>query len=135
MASDNHSFLSNGTKQMLYPGIAGSMAVLFSHPIDLTKTRLQLDNEMAKRGAPRHYSGIVNCISHNWKKDGIRGLQRGLSFGIAREFAYSSARIGSFDPALKIMKNINGTSNSPPTYFERYVVGQTMGNYFKFQYV
>ena len=72
---------------------AGSCAVFFSHPIDLTKTRLQLDNELAKRGSPRAYKGIFDCLYHNWSNFGIRGLQRGLQFGTAAVPAVGSAVI------------------------------------------
>lgn len=43
------------------PAIAGGLAVLFSHPLELTKTRIQLDNERAQsRNIPRQYSGVFN---------------------------------------------------------------------------
>ena len=32
------------------PALAGGMAVCFSHPLELTKVRLQLDNERAAHG-------------------------------------------------------------------------------------
>lgn len=66
---------------MLCHLLTGSCAVVFSHPMDLTKTRLQLDNELAKRGSPRSYKGILDCLQHNFNNYGIRGLQRGLQFG------------------------------------------------------
>jgi len=43
--------------QMAPPAVAGGVAVLFSYPLDLTKVRLQLDNERAARGVKRVYSG------------------------------------------------------------------------------
>jgi hypothetical protein len=48
-------FLPPFAKQILLPSVAGSTAVCFTHPMDLTKVRLQLDNEMAKKGSPRAY--------------------------------------------------------------------------------
>ena len=35
------------------PAAAGGIAVCFSHPLELTKVRLQLDNERAALGTPR----------------------------------------------------------------------------------
>jgi hypothetical protein len=128
LSKENQSeYISPAIKQLFLPGVAGSLAVLFSHPMDLVKTRLQLDNEMAKRGASRHYTGIFNCLSHNWNNHGIRGIQRGVSYGILREFFFSSARIGSFEPTLVIFKKLIGTDDSAISSFERYVVGQTVG--------
>ena len=34
------------------------------------------------RGTPRQYRGWVDCVAQNWQKDGLRGLQRGLSLGM-----------------------------------------------------
>ena len=37
-------------QQMGMPALAGGIAVCFSHPLELTKVRLQLDNERGLRG-------------------------------------------------------------------------------------
>ena len=44
-------------QQMGLPALAGGIAVCFSHPLELTKVRLQLDNERGLRGEPRMYRG------------------------------------------------------------------------------
>ena len=66
-------------ESMGLPAIAGGIAVCFSHPLELTKTRLQLDNEMAMRGTPRKYTGWTDCVAKSWRADGVRGLQRALA--------------------------------------------------------
>lgn len=120
-------FLPPLVKQILLPSLAGSTAVCFTHPMDLTKIRLQLDNEMAKKGSPRAYKGIFHCLQHNWTNDGIRGLQRGLSFGIVREFLFTGCRIGLYDVALKRFKVFRGTGEVAPTASEQMIVGQSVG--------
>ena len=85
-------------EQMGAPALAGGIAVCFSHPLELTKVRLQLDNERAARGTPRMYQGWVHCVVQSWKSDGIRGLQRGLSLGITREVCFNAVRIGLLEP-------------------------------------
>ena len=35
-------------KQLGMPAVAGSLAACFTHPLELTKIRLQLDNELAQ---------------------------------------------------------------------------------------
>eukprot|EP00756_Hemistasia_phaeocysticola_P024367 Hpha_TRINITY_DN15946_c3_g7::TRINITY_DN15946_c3_g7_i1::g.73170::m.73170 len=81
-------------------GTSGALAVLFSHPLELTKTRLQLDQERAMRGTPRMYSSFADCLAQNYRSDGVRGLQRGLSLGVFREFCFNSVRIGLLAPVL-----------------------------------
>lgn len=84
-------------KQFGLPAVAGSTAVLFSHPLELVKSRLQLDNELRARGAPSRYAGWYDCVRTSWARGGARDLWRGVQFGVAREFVFNSARIGSFD--------------------------------------
>ena len=83
------------------PAAAGGIAVCFSHPLELTKVRLQLDNERAAAGTPRVYKGWLDCVGQNFKKDGVRGLQRGLSLGITREVCFNAVRIGLLEPVLE----------------------------------
>ncbi|KAK7254796.1 mitochondrial oxoglutarate transporter [Aureococcus anophagefferens] len=63
-------------KQFGLPAVAGSLAVCVSHPLELTKS---------------------------WRAGGVGNLWSGLRFGVAREFAFNCARIGSFEPALAVV--------------------------------
>ena len=90
-------------ESMALPAAAGGLAVLFSHPLELTKVRLQLDNELASRGTPRQYAGWIDCVAQNWRSAGVRGLQRGLSLGITREVCFNAVRIGLYEPVLGAM--------------------------------
>eukprot|EP00965_Chrysotila_dentata_P238314 6202419-Pleurochrysis_carterae.AAC.6 len=101
---------------MLLPAIAGGVAVCFSHPLELIKTRLQLDNERVARGTARQYAGPIDCLIQTWRSAGIAGLQRGLGLGVVREVRdqlailpyawqsplvfFNAVRIGLFDPIL-----------------------------------
>ena len=117
-------------EQIALPGIAGGMAVCFTHPLELTKTRLQLDNERAARGTPRQYTGWLNCVKQNYTADGIRGLQRGLGLGIVREICFNSVRIGLFEPVLggihSSLLHFKG-GDEPPTGVERMAAGMACG--------
>ena len=88
-------------EQLGAPATAGGISVIFSHPLELVKVRLQLDNERASRGTPRLYRGWIDCLRQNWGTCGIRGLQQGLSVGIAREMCFNAIRIGLFEPVLE----------------------------------
>ena len=111
--------------EMLPPAIAGGMAVCFSHPLELTKTRLQLDQERAMRGSPRMYSGFIDCVIKNWHADGVRGLQRGLGLGITREFCFNAVRIGLYTPILGLVHG--AASSGAPTARERMGTGFLCG--------
>ena len=112
------------TKDLLLPATAGSIAVCFTHPLELTKSRLQLDNERAAAGTPRKFSGWIDCFLKNYRQDGVRGLQRGLSLGMTREFFFNGIRIGLYDQTLEVVHNAVGRKGEAPTAAER--VGTSM---------
>jgi solute carrier family 25 protein 34/35 len=117
---------------MALAGASGGMAVCFSHPLELTKVRLQLDNERAARGTPRMYAGWIDCVGKNWASDGVRGLQRGLSLGIAREVCFNAVRIGLLGTVTDTV-HASGSAlglvdaSAPPSGPERMVAGLTCG--------
>ena len=118
--------------QLGLPAAAGGIAVCCSHPLELTKVRLQLDNERAARGTPRMYRGFVDCLVQNFKTDGVRGLQRGLSLGITREVCFNAVRIGLLEP---VTEGVHASAarlgwaqeEAPPGPAERLAAGLTCG--------
>ncbi|KAL4253080.1 mitochondrial carrier family protein [Abortiporus biennis] len=61
-------------KDITFGSIAGMVSKVFEHPFDLTKVRLQsqvLDDTA-------RFSGPLDCLTQTFKKEGIRGLYRGL---------------------------------------------------------
>ena len=71
-------------ESMALPAAAGGLAVLFSHPLELTKVRLQLDNELAAKGTPRQYTGFVDCVLQNFRGWRARAAARPLAGRDAR---------------------------------------------------
>ena len=65
--------------------LAGSMAGLaqsvICSPMELIKTRLQVQQNMAIQ----KYRTPTECLSHIWKNDGFKGIFRGLGITIARD--------------------------------------------------
>ena len=118
--------------QLGLPALAGGLAVCFTHPLELTKVRLQLDNERASAGTPRVYKGWVDCFAKNYHSDGIGGLQRGLSVGIMREVCFNAVRIGLVEPVLDAVHagavaTGMAKADAGPTGAERLVAGLTCG--------
>lgn len=82
-------------------GFGGFSGWLFVHPFDVLKVRMQI-NEGKSVNAFRMFSGI-------FKSEGIAGLYSGLSAAAARQFSYTTSRIGLYDVfTTKLISQKNG---------------------------
>nr|XP_008521467.1 PREDICTED: solute carrier family 25 member 34 isoform X1 [Equus przewalskii] len=59
------------------------LACVFTNPLEVVKTRLQLQGELQARGTyPRPYRGFVASVVAVARADGLCGLQKGLAAGL-----------------------------------------------------
>lgn len=77
-------------------GAAGATSLLFVYPLDFARTRLAAD---VGKGASRQFTGLGNCISTIYKKDGARGLYQGFGVSVGGIIVYRAAFFGGFDTA------------------------------------
>lgn len=63
-------------KNLVMGGTAGIIGACCTYPLDMVKTLLQ--NQKTLPGGQRQYNGVVDCFLKIFRKDGIRGLYRGL---------------------------------------------------------
>uniref|UniRef100_A0A182P228 Uncharacterized protein n=1 Tax=Anopheles epiroticus TaxID=199890 RepID=A0A182P228_9DIPT len=84
--------------EFLLGGASSMCAVLFTNPLDVLKTRQQLEGELiAKQNLKtRSYKGIRQSIVTVVRTDGLRGLQKGLPAAILFQFSMNSVRLGTF---------------------------------------
>jgi solute carrier family 25, member 34/35 len=69
---------------ILLGSVASSSAVCFSNPLELIKSRLQLQGELGKRPSGSVvYRGWIHAFTHIIKHEGIRGIQQGIRTAIA----------------------------------------------------
>ncbi|TFY68866.1 hypothetical protein EVJ58_g760 [Rhodofomes roseus] len=74
-------------KDISFGSIAGMTSKVFEHPFDLTKVRLQsqvLD-------ATARFNGPIDCLAQTWKREGLRGLYRGLPAPIVGAMAENAS--------------------------------------------
>jgi len=81
-------------------GAAGATSLLFVYPLDFARTRMAVD---VGTGAGRQFTGLGNCISTIFKKDGARGLYQGFNISVAGIIVYRAAYFGGFDTAKSIL--------------------------------
>ena len=88
-------------------GLAACGACLLTNPLDVVKTRLQLQGELKHRGAhPVHYRDPLRAFFVVARNDGLRGLQKGLvpALWCALESLPGQAFLHTFRPILMASK-------------------------------
>ena len=77
----------------LLAGIGSIGATVFTNPLEVIKTRLQLQGELSKQGTyAKDYRGFLHAFYQVAKHDGLRGLQKGLSAAIGFQFLINGFR-------------------------------------------
>ncbi|XP_013180687.1 PREDICTED: solute carrier family 25 member 35-like isoform X2 [Papilio xuthus] len=78
-------------------GLAGAGATIFTNPMDVVKTRFQLQGELrARHEHTARYRGILHALYVIGKNDGILALQKGLAPAMLLGFTMNSVRLGMY---------------------------------------
>ena len=85
-------------------GLAACFAVTVTNPLEVVKTRLQLQGELAsKTQVKRVYTGVFQALGVIAKNEGIRGLQRGLLTAYSYQIALNGCRLGFYEPLRQFL--------------------------------
>lgn len=89
-------------------GAAGATSLCVVYPLDFARTRLAAD---VGQGADREFTGLVNCLTKIFNKEGPAGLYRGFGISVVGIVAYRASYFGMFDTGKVMlfpdMKNAN----------------------------
>lgn len=78
-------------------GLAACGASFFSNPLDVVKTRMQLQGELQARGKHQiFYKNVFHACYAIAKNEGLRGLQKGLSTALLMHSIRNSTRLGIY---------------------------------------
>ncbi|KAM3919376.1 solute carrier family 25 member 45 [Leptodactylus fuscus] len=77
-------------------GCAGTAAWAAANPMDVIKSRLQMDGMQGAR-----YRGILDCISKSIKQEGLRVLCKGLTANSLRAFPVNAVTFLSYEKLLE----------------------------------
>jgi len=76
---------------------AAGMAVILTNPLEVVKTRFQLQGELQCRGDYRvHYKNIFHAFLVIGSRDGLAALQKGLSAAVLHQFLLNGTRLGLY---------------------------------------
>ncbi|GBG26281.1 Kidney mitochondrial carrier protein 1 [Hondaea fermentalgiana] len=82
-------------------GLAGATAIIVvngTHPIDMVKTRMQINSNFS--------------ITAMVKEEGVRSLYKGLPAALCREAAYTSIKLGCYQPIKNVVKSVYFTEGT-----------------------
>ncbi|WVQ95698.1 hypothetical protein IAU59_002797 [Kwoniella sp. CBS 9459] len=84
-------------------GVAASIAASITHPLDLTKVRLQTSGD----------KGMIQSLRKTVHANGVRGLFDGLTGTLLRQMTYSMTRFAAYDWAKA---EVHKGPGPPPAY-------------------
>ena len=92
---------------LIYPficgGTTGMISWLFNYPVDLVKSRIQMDGA---DGRPRVYRNSWDCFLKAWREGGVKLLFRGLTPTLVRAFANNSSLFIAVELTTYVLKNV-----------------------------
>ncbi len=81
----------------VFGGVAACFACFFTNPLEVVKTRMQLQGELQSRGTYQvYYRNVFHAFYTIGKIDGLAGLQKGLVPGLVYQFCMNGVRLGSY---------------------------------------
>lgn len=88
-------------KNYLSSTAAATLAETATYPLDITKTRLQVQGEhaakMANSTRPKVYRGMTKTAIGIAREEGLRKLWEGLPPAVLRHFVYSGSRLAIYE--------------------------------------
>eukprot|EP00741_Cyanophora_paradoxa_P017403 tig00020964_g16812.t1 len=111
-------------ENVIFSATAPMIAVLFTNPFDVAKTRMQLQGELMRAGEGRKFANVFDCLIKTAKYEGFAGLQKGLGSMLVREALINSLRLGTFEP---ILHRIHDRDLGPAPIFKKLIAGGIAG--------
>lgn len=106
-------------KGLFYGGFASCVAEVVTMPVDVVKTRLQMDGATGKS-----YNGGVDCARKMVQAEGPGALFKGLPPALVRQSTYGSLRYGLYSPIRDMLGVVPG---QPVPLWKKVVAGAGAG--------
>uniref|UniRef100_A0A5B7BBQ3 ADP/ATP translocase n=1 Tax=Davidia involucrata TaxID=16924 RepID=A0A5B7BBQ3_DAVIN len=113
-------FMSGAPANFIAGAAAGCTTLIIIYPLDIAHTRLAAD---LGRTEARQFRGICHFLSTIRKKDGIKGIYRGLPASLQGMVVHRSLYFGGFDTIKEMMSE---ESKPELPLWKRWVVAQAV---------
>uniref|UniRef100_A0A8C5V3B5 Solute carrier family 25 member 35 n=1 Tax=Microcebus murinus TaxID=30608 RepID=A0A8C5V3B5_MICMU len=81
----------------LMSGLAACGACVFTNPLEVVKTRMQLQGELQAPGTyQKHYRNVFHAFITIGRVDGLAALQKGLAPALLYQFLMNGIRLGTY---------------------------------------
>ncbi|XP_010777032.1 brain mitochondrial carrier protein 1 [Notothenia coriiceps] len=96
--------MSNGSwKPFVFGGLASVTAECGTFPIDLAKTRLQVQGQVGSKYREIRYRGMLHAIVRIAREEGPRALYSGLAPAMLRQASYGTIKIGTYQSLKRLL--------------------------------
>ncbi|XP_030430382.1 brain mitochondrial carrier protein 1 isoform X1 [Gopherus evgoodei] len=90
-------------KPFVYGGLASLVAEFGTFPVDLTKTRLQVQGQsIDARFREIKYRGMFHALFRIYKEEGILALYSGIAPALLRQASYGTIKIGIYQSLKRL---------------------------------
>ncbi|XP_021570163.1 kidney mitochondrial carrier protein 1 isoform X1 [Carlito syrichta] len=90
-------------KPFVYGGLASITAECGTFPIDLTKTRLQIQGQMNDTNFKEiRYRGMLHALVRIGREEGLRALYSGIAPAMLRQASYGTIKIGTYQSLKRL---------------------------------
>jgi len=116
VTSKSRLALKHAGMQLVAGGSAGCVEVSLMHPLDLVKTRFQLQATPpvggGGGGAQQHYTGVADCMRKMYRTEGVLSFWKGILPPILVETPKRAWKFLTFEQ-FKAVFNFNGRDAQP----------------------
>ena len=121
-------------RRWVYGAIAASVAEAATFPLDFTKTRLQLQNEMGKTlsgeaaaSASARPLGMLSMFRHIYATEGLLAMYGGLPAAASRQAVYGGIGVGLYAPMRDLLVGKGVEAKDAPLW-KRMAAGALTGS-------
>jgi len=96
--NEQHPLASTLRVRMMAAGVAGVFSWLVIYPMDVIKSKLQIDVHGNKYG-----NSVINCFRITYNESGVAGLTRGLGYTLLRAVPVASTVLPIYEYARDVL--------------------------------